>query len=70
MRDSGKADKRAARGERLAAALRENLRRRKARERELKRAAGETGEQSATDASSEAKVPPQSGPPVGPNGTD
>jgi len=72
MGEGGKADKRAARSERLSTALRENLRRRKARERELKRreAAGATAEKSVPEGRSEAKVPPQLKSPVGADGAD
>jgi hypothetical protein len=52
----GKAEKRAARGERLAAALRENLKRRKARERDLSRS-GSAGEGPTAENTEKIGVP-------------
>jgi len=59
MAKPGKTQKRASRGERLAAALRENLKRRKAqaRERELSRDRGSTEEVAAKNAESSASGP-------------
>jgi hypothetical protein len=59
MRKPGKAEKQAARSERLSAALRENLKRRKAqaREREHARDPGSTEEVPAKNAESGASAP-------------